>query len=49
MSAYIIAQLTITDRAAYGRYQDRFIGVLKLFNGRLLAADECPLVLEGTW
>ena len=25
------------------------MGVLKRFKGRLLAADECPLVLEGTW
>ena len=49
MSVYVIAQLFITDRAAYGRYQERFIGVLKRFNGRLLAADERPLVLEGTW
>ena len=25
------------------------MGVLKRFNGRLLAADERPFVLEGTW
>jgi uncharacterized protein (DUF1330 family) len=49
MSVYVIAQLSITDRAAYGRYQERFMGVLKRFKGRLLAADECPLVVEGVW
>ena len=49
MSVYVIAQLSITDRAAYGRYQERFMGVLKRFKGRLLAADEYPIVVEGTW
>lgn len=49
MSVYAIAQLSITDRAAYGRYQQRFTGVLKLYCGQLLAADESPLVLEGAW
>jgi len=49
MSVYVIAQLSITDRAAYRRYQERFMGVLGRFQGRLLAADESPLVVEGTW
>ncbi len=49
MSVYAIAQLTITDRAAYRRYQDRFMGVLSRFRGRLLAADERPQVVEGAW
>ena len=46
---YAIAQLTITDRAAYDRYQQRFMGVMKRFRGRLLAADEHPQVVEGSW
>jgi uncharacterized protein (DUF1330 family) len=46
---YAIAQLTITDRAAYGRYQERFMNVMKRFRGRLLAADEHPQVVEGSW
>jgi len=49
MPFYVIAQLTITDRTAYNRYQSRFLGVLSRFKGRLLAADESPLVLEGKW
>jgi len=49
MSVYAIAQLSISDRAVYGRYQQRFMGVMKLFRGQVLAADESPLVLEGTW
>ena len=46
---YAIAQLTITDRAAYGRYQERFMGVMKRFRGRLLVNDEHPQVVEGSW
>jgi uncharacterized protein (DUF1330 family) len=49
MGVYVIAQLSITDRAAYGRYQDRFMGVMARFKGRLLAADENPKVVEGEW
>jgi len=48
MSVYVIAQLSFTDRAAYDRYQARFRDVFQQFEGRLLAADEHPVVLEGT-
>ena len=46
---YAIAQLSITDRAAYDRYQAKFMGVMSRFKGRVLAADEKPLVVEGEW
>ncbi len=46
---YAIAQLTITDRATYDRYQAGFMGVMKKFKGRVLAADEHPQVVEGSW
>ena len=46
---YAIAQLTITDRATYNRYQSRFMSVMTKFKGRVLAADEKPQVVEGTW
>ena len=49
MSVYAIAQLKITDRAAYDRYQSKFMGVMKRFQGRVLAADESPKVIEGNW
>lgn len=49
MSVYAIAQLSITDRKAYERYQARFMEVFRQFEGRLLAADERPAVLEGRW
>jgi uncharacterized protein (DUF1330 family) len=49
MTVYVIAQLSFTDRAAYMRYQERFMDVLSRYKGRLLAADEAPKVLEGVW
>ena len=49
MTAYVLAQLTIHDRARYDRYAAQFLDVLNRFNGRLLAADESPDVLEGDW
>jgi uncharacterized protein (DUF1330 family) len=49
MPVYAIAQLTITDRTAYRHYLDRFMSVFNRYKGRLLAADEHPLVFEGTW
>lgn len=49
MTVYILAQLRFTDRAAYDRYQARFMDVFRRFDGRLLAADEQPAVLEGEW
>jgi len=49
LTVYALAQLTIRDRALYGRYQSRFMDVLKRHKGRLLAADESPRVVEGAW
>ncbi len=49
MSVYVIVQLRMTDRATYDRYQARFFEVFRKFNGRLLAADESPILIEGNW
>jgi uncharacterized protein (DUF1330 family) len=49
MSVYAIAQLWIHDPAIYGRYVNRFMEVFKNYNGRVLVADESPLIVEGTW
>ena len=49
MSAYVVAQISIHDRARYDRYAAAFLPTLKPFGGRLLAADEGPAVLEGRW
>jgi uncharacterized protein (DUF1330 family) len=49
LTVYVIAQLKMTDRATYDRYQARFFDVFKKFQGRLLSADEKPAVVEGAW
>lgn len=49
MSVYALAQLRIHDPERYGRYMSRFMPVLQKYNGKLLAADETPRVLEGQW
>ena len=49
MTRYILAQLTIHDRSRYDRYAARFMDVLGQFEGRLLASDESPDLLEGDW
>jgi uncharacterized protein (DUF1330 family) len=47
VTVYAIAQLRFTDRAAYDRYQARFMDVFRLYRGTLLAADESPEAVEG--
>ena len=49
MTVYAIAELKFTDRAAYDRYQARFMNVFARHSGTLLAADESPQVIEGHW
>lgn len=49
MTVYAVAQLRFTDRAAYDRYQARFMEVFTRFSGHLLAADEAPQLIEGEW
>ncbi|MDT5348038.1 MAG: hypothetical protein QOH91_1325 [Mycobacterium sp.] len=49
MTVYAIAQLRFTDRAAYDRYQARFMEVFRRHPGTLLAADESPRVVTGQW
>jgi uncharacterized protein (DUF1330 family) len=49
VTVYAIAQLRFTDRAAYDRYQTRFMDVFRRHLGTLLAADESPQVVEGQW
>jgi uncharacterized protein (DUF1330 family) len=49
MTVYIIAQLKFTRRERYDRYQSRFADVFRKFKGKLLVADEHPVVTEGNW
>jgi uncharacterized protein (DUF1330 family) len=49
MTVYAIAQLRITNWAAYDRYQAAFVEVFQQHSGTLLAGNESPQVVEGTW
>ena len=49
MTVYVVAQLRVTDRAAYERYRSRFVAVFERHAGRVLASDDRPEVVEGTW
>ena len=49
MTVYVLAQISIHDRARYERYVSGFAPILKQHRGSLLAADEEPVQLEGDW
>lgn len=49
MTVYALAQFTIHDRKRYEAYAARFAETMKGRKGRLLAAQENPEVVEGTW
>ena len=49
MAVYVVVQLTIHDRERYQRYVDRFLPIIAEHGGQVLAADDAPEVLEGTW
>lgn len=49
MTVFALAQLSIHDHEGYDRYVARFMDVLAPYRGRLLAADDAPTVIEGSW
>ena len=49
MSTYIVARISIHDRARYAEYEAGFMAVFQRFQGRMLAVDENHEVLEGDW
>ena len=49
MPVYVVAQLTITDRAEYARYEAGFLPIWREYRGELLSVEEAPTVLEGEW
>jgi uncharacterized protein (DUF1330 family) len=49
MPVYIVAEVTIDDRAEYARYEAGFMEIFQRYRGELLAVDEAPRVIEGEW
>ena len=49
MSVYIVAHITIEDRARYSQYEAGFMAVFQKYQGRMLSVDEAPEVIEGEW
>jgi uncharacterized protein (DUF1330 family) len=49
MSCYFIALIDIHDDERYGEYLAGFDEVFEPFSGRVLAVEDEPRVLEGTW
>ena len=49
MSAYFIANILIHDEEEYQKYLERVDEVFRKFNGKYLAVDISPEVLEGAW
>ncbi len=49
MSAYFVSNIRIHDHQEYGKYLASVDEVFARFNGKYLALDEHPPVLEGSW
>ena len=49
MYYYFIAQIRVDDEEVYQRYLDKVGHVFSRFNGKYLAVDEAPELLEGEW
>jgi len=49
VSVYVVAEISITDRTEYARYEAGFMPIWQKYRGELLAVDEKPMVLEGEW
>ena len=49
MPVYGVANITISDRAAYAKYSAGFMEVFARFKGTMLAVDVTPEVVEGEW
>ena len=49
MTVYIVAQINLTDRETYSKYEAGFGEVFAKYKGQMLAVEENPEVLEGEW
>jgi uncharacterized protein (DUF1330 family) len=49
MSYYFLANIEITDKKEYERYINHVDEVFSKFNGKYLAVDDNPQIIEGSW
>ncbi len=49
MPHYFIAQIKINDPSEYQKYIEKAGNVFEKYNGKYLAVDNEPLLLEGKW
>lgn len=49
MTHYIVAQIDIVDRETYAKYEAGFMEIFVKYDGTMLAVDEDPKLLEGSW
>jgi uncharacterized protein (DUF1330 family) len=49
MTAYLIADIEVTDSAGYEEYKKHVPAVIAAYGGRYLARGGATDVLEGTW
>jgi uncharacterized protein (DUF1330 family) len=49
MSCYFIAQIAIHDEDEYQKYLNGFDSVFERYQGKVVAVEETPTILEGDW
>ena len=46
---YFVANIKIVDETEYQKYLEKVDDVFSKYNGKYLAVDQAPKVLEGEW
>jgi uncharacterized protein (DUF1330 family) len=49
MSCFVVGQLKISNVDTYKQYMAGFLKMFKGFDGKVLAVDDAPTVVEGEW
>ena len=49
MSCYFIAQINIEDDTEYQKYLNGFDDVFDKYEGKIIAVEDNPIILEGQW
>jgi uncharacterized protein (DUF1330 family) len=49
MTVYFVALVDISDRDEFGLYEQGFMDIFSRYGGKILAVDDNPTVLEGSW